>query len=254
MSAHWTLQGKVALVTGGTRGIGRAVARECLDLGATVVVAARTAPDVERLLTEWEGAAVSGVAADITTDAGRERVLREVQQRHGRLDLLVNNAGFNIRRRATDYTDAEYARLIDLNMTSYFAMCRLVHEELKRAGAAAIVNVVSVSGLTFTATGVPYAMAKAAVIHMTRGLATEWAADGIRVNAVAPWYIRTPMVEELLQDGEYLARILSRTPMQRIGEPEEVARAVAFLCMPASAYTTGACLTVDGGFLAQGFE
>ncbi|MGZ8852770.1 MAG: SDR family oxidoreductase, partial [Thermoanaerobaculia bacterium] len=117
---------------------------------------------------------------------------------------------------------------------------------------ASIVNVVSVAGFRNLGTGTPYAMSKAAVIQMTRSIAAEWAKDGIRVNAVAPWYIRTPLAEPVLKDPARLAAIISRTPLGRVGEIEEVAGLTAFLCLPAASYITGQCIAVDGGFSVGG--
>ena len=119
---------------------------------------------------------------------------------------------------------------------------------------ASVVNMASVAGLTHLCTGTPYAMSKAALIQMTRNLAVEWAGRGIRVNAVAPWYIDTPLARQVLDDPEYRRAVLDRTPMGRIGEPAEVAAAVAFLCMPAASYITGQCLNVDGGFSVNGLQ
>ena len=118
--------------------------------------------------------------------------------------------------------------------------------------AAAVVTIGSTAGLRMVPTGAPYAMSKAALDHLTRYLAVEWAPDGIRVNSVAPWYIRTPLVESVLRDPAYLSRVLQRTPLGRIGEPPEVAAIVAFLCTPAASYITGQTIAVDGGFMAQG--
>src|SRR5437588_4987438 len=137
-------------------------------------------------------------------------------------------------------------------MDSVFALCRLAYPLLRASSNASIINVVSVASFRNLGTGTPYAMTKAAVAHLTRGLASEWAKDGIRVNAVAPWYIRTPLAEPVLQDPARLEKILARTPAGRIGEPQEVAALAAFLCMPAAAYITGQCIAVDGGFSAAG--
>ena len=253
VAARWSLKGRTALVTGATLGIGLAVAEEFLAFGAHVVAVARDAARLETQVETWQraGAEADGVAADLSTAEGRKAVLRHLEGLD-RLDVLVNNVGTNVRKAAIEYETAEYERVISTNLTATFELTRAAHALLKRAGGASVVNVSSVSGLTHTSTGTPYAMSKAALLQMTRSLAVEWAQDNIRVNAVAPWYIRTPLVEPVLSDPERLARILSRTPMRRIGHPEEVAAVVAFLSMPAAAYVTGQCIAIDGGFTAYG--
>lgn len=255
---RWRLDGQLALVTGGSAGIGHAIARELLAFGADVMLAARDADALDaarsELADEFPDRLVMAFTADVGIDEQRRELLDWVEdQGEGQLDILVNNAGGNLSKPATDYADDEWRQIFEVNLFSAFELARYAHPLLTRHPRSCIVNVGSVSGLTHVRTGAPYGMAKAALHQMTRNLAVEWAEDGVRVNAVAPWYIRTRRTSGKLADPDYLDDVLLRTPLGRVGEPEEVAAAVAFLCLPAAGYVTGECIAVDGGFLRYGF-
>lgn len=255
---QWSLEGKKALVTGATRGIGKAIAEELLLLGAAeVLIVARKETEVQQTVQELrqKGFTAIGLAADVSNAAHRCNITRLIQEEWQYLDVLVNNVGANLRKKTVDYTEEEYAFLLNTNLTSVFEISRLCYPLLKAAPQkpASVVNISSVAGITHLKTGSVYAMCKAALLQLTRNLAAEWAADGIRVNAAVPWYTNTPLAAQVLQNPQYLAGVLQRTPLNRIAEPQEVAAAVAFLCLPAAAYITGQALCVDGGFSIFGF-
>ena len=258
MDAHrWRLDGQIALVTGASLGIGRAIADELLGLGANVLVVARDATALDAAAAELAEAHpdrdVRSFAADVADAEHRREILAWVEDLGEGLNILVNNAGTNIRRAAIDYAEDEWRAVFETNLFSAFELSRFAFPLLSQHASSAIVNVGSVSGLTHVRTGAAYGMSKAALHQLTRNLACEWAEDGVRVNAVAPWYIRTRRTSDALAQPEYYEEVIERTPMRRVGEPEEVASAVAFLCLPASSYVTGECIAVDGGFLRYGF-
>lgn len=254
---RWRLDGQVALVTGASLGIGRAACAELLGLGADVLMVARDpdqlAASAAELADDFPGRNVRFLAADVADAEQRREVLDWVEDLDEGLNILVNNAGANVNRAAIDYADAEWRGVFESTLFSAFELSRFAFPLLSRHAVSSIVNVGSVSGLTSVRTGAVYGMAKAALHQLTRNLACEWAEDGVRVNAVAPWYIRTRRTSSALSQPEYYEEVIARTPMRRIGEPEEVASAVAFLCMPASSYVTGECIAIDGGFLRYGF-
>ncbi len=251
----WSLVGRVAVVTGASKGIGRAVAEELASFGARVYMLARTEADVSQAVADMlsRGLDVHGYACDVSKAPQRNSFYEWFRERESCLHVLVNNVGTNIRKRTMEYSEEEIKHLFDTNLHSAFELCRRLHAELSSAKGASVVNVASTNGLTYARTGSPYSMTKAALIHLSRYLAVEWAPDDIRVNAVAPWYIRTPLTEKVLSNEDYLHEVIERTPMKRVGTVEEVAHAVSFLCLPAASYITGQCLAVDGGFTQYGF-
>ncbi len=252
----FSLENTVALVTGGTKGIGYAITENLLSLGSTVVLSARTERSVqtcvETLSTTYPDK-VFGVTADVTVAADRKRLVAFIEERCEILHFLINNVGTNIRKEALAYTTEEIEHVFQTNLHSAYQLSVECHPLLKTAEGASIVNVSSVAGMTHLRTGVPYAMTKAAMHQMTRNLAVEWATDGIRVNAVAPWYIETPLAKQVLQNAAYRNEVLGRTPLQRIGQPAEVGATVAFLCTKGAGFITGQHLAVDGGFTVNGF-
>ena len=246
----WQLTGRNALVTGGSRGIGRAVAEELVGLGASVLVVGRDAEGV-RAAAGPSAATAAGVAADVTTADGRERIVEAARAR-GPLHVLVHNAGGNVRGPLIGTDEATIERLVALNLTAPLLLSRALHTLLAEARGASVIHVGSVAGHVALPTGVAYGAAKAGLAQAARTLALEWAGDRIRVNTVSPWYTRTDLVAPVLARPEALAAIEARTPLGRIAEPREVATVIAFLAMPASSYVTGQALLVDGGMSIQG--
>ena len=249
MDDRWSLKGKTAFITGGTKGIGLAIVKEFLSLGAEVIFAARTASDVQKIEQElslsFKG--IKGITADVSKPADRDMLVMVIGKKWDRLDIFINNAGTNIRKKITEYSDDEVSFLIDTIYRSALDLSRKLYPMLKKSYQGNVIFISSVAGINHLRTGAVYGTAKAALIQLTKNLAVEWASDNIRVNTIAPWYIKTPLVEQVLKNKDFLAEIIKRTPMGRLGEPVEVAAAAAFLCMPAASYITGQCIAIDGG-------
>ncbi len=249
------LNGKVALITGGGSGIGRATAAALAGVGAAVAVldidpvrAAAAAEDIAAL-----GRPVSSRAADVTDEKSVDAAIAAVAACHGGIDILVNSAGIGIRRAAVELPLAEWDKVVAVNLTGVFLCSRAAARQMMRRGGGAIVNLASIMG--FSGGGiypnVSYQATKGAVVNMTRALAVEWASSGIRVNAVAPTWVRTNLTAPLLDQPGVMERIAALTPMGRLATPEEIAHAILYLASPAAAMVTGHTLAVDGGFLAQ---
>jgi len=255
MNKRWTLEGYTALVTGGTKGMGRAIVESFISWGADVFFVARNEDDIARMEGELKDHSNSciGIRADVSKQSEREEIVDFVNKRVQKLDILVNNAGTNIRKKTEDYTDEEFRHIMDTNFTAAFDLSKLLMSLLKASGKASVVYNSSVAGINHMRTGAIYGASKAAMIQLAKNLAVEWAKYGIRVNAVAPYYIKTPLAEQVLTNQKYLKEVLGRTPMSRVGETQEVADLVTFLCMPAASYITGQCIAVDGGFTVNMF-
>jgi len=250
----WNLEGKNALITGATKGIGLATAREMAAWGAEVFINARSGDDVEQLVEKLrsEGFPANGFPADLSKEDDRHRLVHAVKEKWDRLDILVNNVGMNIRKSFTEYRPDEYGQIFETNLFSALTLTQQLYPLLREGRGPSVVNVASVAGLIDVRSGAPYGMTKAALIQMTRHLAVEWAPHGIRVNAVSPWYTRTPLVVPVLNQPERLQHILNRTPLGRIAEAEEVANAIVFLAMDKASYITGQNIVTDGGITAAG--
>jgi tropinone reductase I len=245
----WNLNNKTALVTGGTKGIGKAIVQEFLALGANVIAVARGKEGIEQLKDEVNSRKLKVIAADLGTKKGIEKVLKSVDK----LDILVNNVGMNIRKKAIEFEEEDFYKIVNANLFSTYELTRKCHPLLKETKGN-VVLMASVAGMTHLKSGTIYGMTKAAMIQFTRNMAVEWAADNIRVNAVSPWYIHTPLTEWVLANPDFYNEVVSRTPMKRVGLPEEVAAAVAFLAMDKATFITGQNLAVDGGFTINGFS
>ena len=246
----FALPGRVAVVTGGNRGLGRAFAHALGEAGASVAVLARDEPTSAQVVAELtaKGVRAGAFAADVRDRAGLDRAAEQIASELGGVDILVNNAGTCIHRPALEVTEAEWREVVDVNLTGVWNGCQIFGARMVANGGGTIVNVGSMSGQIVNRPQwqPAYNASKAGVHHLTKSLAAEWAPFEVRVNAVAPGYVRTDMSP--VDRPEFAARWLGDAPQQRAAAPEEIAPAVVFLAGPASSFVTGAVLVIDGGY------
>jgi NAD(P)-dependent dehydrogenase (short-subunit alcohol dehydrogenase family) len=241
------LTGKSAIVTGSTRGIGRAIAEGLIAQGARVVISSEDAEDTARVAAEL---GMPGQPCDVTDDAALAALVDRAVAEFGGLDVLVCNAGITGKAGAfADLDMADYARVMAINLTSQVALCNLALPQIAAQGGGAAVLVSSLSGLRGNGRINAYALAKAGVAQLARNLAVEWGPRGVRVNAISPGFIATELSGPLLADESFMARRMAMTPLRRPGTPPEVAGAAVFLASDAGAFVTGHNLVVDGGTL-----
>jgi 2-deoxy-D-gluconate 3-dehydrogenase len=251
----WDLQGKVAIVTGGNGGIGLGMAQGLSAAGATVVIAARNADKNAAALASIlaSGGKASALAVDVTDEADCKAMVASAVETHGRLDILINNAGINIRKRPEDYAFTEWQQILQTNLSSAFLCSRAAYPEMKRSSGGKIINIGSMMSIFGTAFTTPYAASKGGIVQMTRALACAWAADNIQVNAVLPGWVDTELTQTARKDIAGLhERVLARTPAGRWGEAHDFAGIAVFLASAASDFITGTAIPVDGGYSVQG--
>ncbi|MGE0882803.1 MAG: SDR family NAD(P)-dependent oxidoreductase [Blastocatellales bacterium] len=249
------LSNRVAIVTGGNGGIGLGMARGLANAGAAVIVTGRNAEKNSAAVAELEalGAKAIAVEVEITSEASCRAMIGAAVEGFGRLDILINNAGTNIRKPPQDYSMAEWHTVLETNLTSAFVCSQAAYPEMKRAGGGKIINIGSMMSIFGASFATPYAASKGGIVQMTKALATAWAKDNIQVNAVLPGWIDTELTRGARRDVPGLhERVLERTPAGRWGDTKDFAGIAVFLSGPASDFITGTAIPVDGGYSVQG--
>jgi 2-dehydro-3-deoxy-D-gluconate 5-dehydrogenase len=244
---------RVCCILGGTSGIGKAVADAFAKNGDTVIVSSRDRRKVKKaydsLLSMGNDAKVL-LACDVTKKSSLEILCKKILSAHGRIDVLVVAAGMHRKIKALDMKEQDWAEVIRTNLTGTFLADQVFGKEMVRAKKGCIINIGSLGSFVALTDTAAYCASKGGVVMLTKCLAVEWAKSGVRVNALIPGVIRTPLNEKALSDKKRLSCIISKTPMERLGKAEEIINAVMYLASPSSTFVTGSCVAVDGGFLA----
>jgi 2-deoxy-D-gluconate 3-dehydrogenase len=248
----FTLSGKVALVTGASRGIGEYLAMAIAEAGADVAVASRGLEGSREVAMRIAALGRRSYAAqvDVTSVESIQAMVDEVTGHFGRIDVLVNSAGLNVVKPALDVTEEDWDRVLDTNLKGTFFCCQTVGRGMVARGYGRIVNIASQMAVVGWNNRAAYCASKGGVAQITKVLAVEWAQQGVTVNAVAPTFIETAMTAKMLQNEEFRAEVLRRIPMGRLGQPEEVVGAVLYLASDAASLVTGHTMLVDGGWTA----
>ena len=248
---QFEIPGQVAVITGAARGIGLAAAQLLAEAGATVALL-----DIDGGTAKTEAGRIGAKAAawtcDVTSEAAVEAVFADVIGRYGRIDILVNNAGAAVRKPAVDLSMDEWRRIIDLNLGGVFLCSRVAARAMQKQGGGSIVNLASIMGFSGGIfPNASYQASKGGVVNLTRALALEWAEQKIRVNAVAPTFVKTDLTVPIFSNPEVLAKVMAHTPLGELPEVGDIAAAILFLASPAARFVTGVTLPVDSGYLAR---
>jgi NAD(P)-dependent dehydrogenase (short-subunit alcohol dehydrogenase family) len=252
MAQLFDLTGKVALVTGASRGLGRAIAGGLAEAGANLVLTSRHLRDVEEAAAELErgGQKVLPIQADVTQAAEVEEAVTRAVATMGKIDILVNNAGINIRKPALELTEGDWDQTLDTNLKGCFLVAKAVGRHMVAQQGGSIVNIASMMASVVHAERAAYASSKGGLVQLTRVLAVEWAPYNVRVNAICPGPFLTDLNKVILNDPEKVKYFMDRLPMKRFGKPEELIGSVIFLASEASSYITGTTIYIDGGWTA----